>query len=73
MQKKLIKHFLVLRWLHLNLLRETLAFTERQYFSLGLNMLSNRLKIWDTNKTELFVLVSFQNEQKYNKITALQI
>ena len=50
--------------MHLNCLRQTLIFTEREYFSLGVNILTNRLKVSHTNETKLFELISFQRYQK---------
>ena len=57
----------------MNWLRQTFAFTEREYLSLGVNMLTNSLKISDTTKTEFFELISFQSDQKNDKNTAVQI
>ena len=64
MQKKLSKYFLIWRELHLNWFRQTLDFTERQYFSWGVNMLTNCLKILDTTELDLFELIYFLNDQK---------
>ena len=55
------------------MLRQTLAFTETEYLSSGVNMLTNSLKISDTTKTEFFELISFQSDQKNDKNTAVQI
>ena len=38
----------------MNWLRETLTFSEREYLSWGINMLTKSLKISDTTKTEFF-------------------
>ena len=48
----------------MNWLCETFAFTEREYLSSGVNMLTNSFKISDTTKTELFELISIQRYQK---------
>ena len=53
-RKKLGKYFQILRQLHLNWLRYTLTFSERKYYSLGVNMLKNSLKTSDTSKKKLF-------------------
>ena len=58
------KDFLILRSLHLNWLCLTLAFTEREWLSLGANMLTNNLKISDTTKNDFFKLILFQSDQK---------
>ena len=50
--------------MHLNWLCQTLAFTEREYLSLGVNKLTNSLKISDTIKAEFFELVFFESDQK---------
>ena len=39
-----------------------LAFTEREYFSSSVNMLTNSLKISGTTKTELFEPILFQTD-----------
>ena len=38
--------------------------TEREYFSMGVNMLTNSLKIWDTTKKKLWELKFFQIDRK---------
>ena len=48
----------------LNWLRKTLAFTERQNFSSGVNMLTNSLNISDTTKTKFFELIFCLSHQK---------
>ena len=47
----------------MHFLRWTPAFTERQYLSSGVNMLTNNLKISDKTKTQFFDLISFQSDQ----------
>ena len=42
------------------MLHETFAFTEREYLSLGVNMLKNSPQITDTTKKEFFELIFFQ-------------
>ena len=44
-----------------------LAFTEREYFSSSVNMLTNSLKISGTTKTELFEPILFQTDQKISQ------
>ena len=39
-------------------------FTEREFLSSGVNMLTNNVKIEDTTKTEFFELIFFQSDQK---------
>ena len=39
-------------------------FAEREYLSLGVNMLTNSLKIWDTTKKKLLELKFFQIDRK---------
>ena len=46
------------------MLRQTLAFTETEYLSLGVNMLTNSLKISETTKTQFFELIFFQSDQR---------
>ena len=41
--------------------------------SLGVNMLTNSVKISDATKTEFFRLISFQSDQKIWENTAVQI
>ena len=46
------------------MLCSTLAFTEREYLSSGINMLTSNLKIFETTKTEFLELDIFQSDQK---------
>ena len=62
--KKSRKYFSIWRYLQLNWLLSTLAFTEREYFSPAVSMLANRLKISDITKTDFFELIFFQSHQK---------
>ena len=39
-------------------------FTEREYLSSGVNILTNSLKILDTTKTEFFEMIFIQSHQK---------
>ena len=48
----------------MNQLRYILAFTKRQYLSLGLNMLANTLKVSRKTKAEFFDLIFFQGDEK---------
>ena len=41
-----------------------LAFTEREYLSSGLNLLTNRLKISETSKNEFLELTFFHSVKK---------
>ena len=50
--------------MHLNWLRYTLAFTEREYVLSRVNMLTKSLKISDPTTTEFFHLTAFQSDQK---------
>ena len=59
--------------MHLNWLRYTRAFTEREYLSSGVNKLTNSVKISGTTKTEFLELIFFHNDKKYDKNTAVQI
>ena len=45
-------------------MRKLLAFTEQEYLSSGVNMLTNSLKISDTNKKEFFELIFLHIDQK---------
>ena len=47
----------------MNWLREKLAFTEGEYLSSGVNMVTNSLKISDTTKAEFFKVILFVNDQ----------
>ena len=46
------------------MMREKLAFAEREYLSSGVNMLANSLKISDTSKKEFLELIFIQSDQK---------
>ena len=46
------------------MMREKLAFAEREYLLAGVNMLANSLKISDSTKIEILELISFQTDQK---------
>ena len=48
----------------MNWLRESPAFTEREYLSSGVIMLTNSLKITDTTLTKFLELIFFQSDQK---------
>ena len=64
MEKKIDKIFLDLEIIALEMVALTRTFTEREYLSSGVNMLTNSLKISDTSKTEFLELIFFQNAQK---------
>ena len=73
MQKKLEKIFfdfqiVAFEFVALN----TCSYCQR-YFSSGVNMLTNSLKVTDTMKTEFFELVSIQSDRKSDKYTAVEI
>ena len=73
MMKKIQKTFFGLEVIPFECLRETLAFTERQYISSGVNMLTKCLKISDTTKIEFLSWFSFWIIKKYDKNSAAQI
>ena len=51
------------------MMREKLAFAEREYLSSGVNMLANSLKISDSTKIEILELIPFRLIKKYDKNT----
>ena len=57
----------------MNWFRETLAFTEREYLSSGVNMLTNSLKVSDTTKTEFLRSFYFRLMKKYEENTDVKI
>ena len=63
MQKKTKKTFFDFEITPFELIALTLAFTEREYLSSGINMLTSSLKISDTTETEYSELISFQSDQ----------
>ena len=63
MQKKTKKTFFYFEITPFELIALTLAFTEREYLSSGINMLTSSLKISDTTETEYSELISFQSDQ----------
>ena len=64
MQKKIEKIFFNLEIIAFELVALNTRFTETEYLSSGVNMLTNSLKISDTTKTEFFELIFFQSDQK---------
>ena len=50
-----------------------MTFTDREYLSSGVNMLTNSVKISDTTKTEFSKLTFFQIHKKNGKTTAVKI
>ena len=64
MEKKIDKIFLDLEIIALEMVALTRTFTEREYLSSGVNMLTNSLKISDTSKTEFLELIFFKSEPK---------
>ena len=58
----------------MNWLGLTFSFTEREYLSLGVNMLTNNLKISDTTETQFFELIFFQSDRKiYRKYSCADL
>ena len=64
MTKKIQKIFFDLQIIAFELVVLNTRFTETEYLSSGVNMLTNSLKISDTTKTEVLELISFQSYQK---------
>ena len=64
MQKKIEKIFFNLEIIAFELVALNTRFTETEYLSSGVNMLTNSLKISDTTKREFFELMFFQSDQK---------
>ena len=66
MQKKIEKRFFDLEIFAFELfaLNTRFYWETRQYFSSGVNMLTNSLKISDSTKTAFFELILFVNDQK---------
>ena len=46
------------------LVASVIRFTEREHLSLGVNMLTNSLKISYSTKKEFFKMMQFQSDQK---------
>ena len=64
MNKKVEKIFFDLEIIAFEFTVLKLVFTEREYISLGVNMLTNSLKISDNTKTEYLGLIFFLSDQK---------
>ena len=65
MQKKIKKIFFDLDIIAFELLSlNTCFYCQREYWSSGVNMLTNSLKMSDTSKTEFFELILFQGAQE---------
>ena len=64
MQKKIEKIFFDFEIIAFELVPLDTRFTEREYLSSGVNMLTNSLKTLDTTKTEFFERIFFLNDQK---------
>ena len=64
MQKKIEKIFFNLEIIAFELVALNTRFTETEYLSSGVNMLTNSLKISDTTKKEFLELIFFQSDQK---------
>ena len=62
--KKFRKYFLIFRKLHLNWLRQKVAFTEREYLPSGVNMITDILKILNATKPGFLELILFQRDQE---------
>ena len=65
MQKKIQQIFFDFEIIAFELVAlNNLAFTEREYLSSGLNLLTNRLKISETSKNEFLELTFFHSVKK---------
>ena len=67
-EKKIVFEKIAFQFISLNT-----NFTEREYLSLAVNMLTNSLKIWDTTKKKLLELKFFQIDRKIWKATPVKI
>ena len=63
MQQKIQQIFLDFEIFTFELVALVIAFPEREYLSSGVNILTNKLKISDIAKTELFELIFLLNDQ----------
>ena len=63
-QKKIEKIFFDLDIIAFELIALNTLFYERECLSLGVNMLTNSLKISQTTKNDIFELIFFQRDQK---------
>ena len=64
MTKKIQKIFFDLQIIAFELVVLNTRFTETEYLSSGVNMLTNSLKISDTTKIEFLELIPFQSYQE---------
>ena len=64
MQTKIEKIFFDFKIIAFELVALNIPFTEREYLSLHVNVLTKNLKISDTTNTEIFELILFQIDQK---------
>ena len=73
MQKKLEKIFFDFQIAAFELVSlNTCPYCQR-YFSSGVNMLTNSLKVTDTTKREFFELIFIQSDRKSHKNNAVEI
>ena len=63
-QQNIRKIFFDFEIIAFEFLHQTLAFTEREYFSSGVNILTNSLKVADTTKMEFLEMIFSQSDQK---------
>ena len=74
MQKKIPKMFLDFQITAFEMVAlNTHFYKEREYFSSGVNMVRNRVKISDTTKNNFFELILFRVTKECDKNTAVEI
>ena len=73
MEKKVEKIFFDFQIVTFELVALSTCSYCQRYFSSGVNMLTNSLKVTDTMKLEFFELVSIQSDWKSDKYTAVEI
>ena len=73
MQKKLEKIFFDFQIAATELVALNTCPYYQRYFSSGVNMLTNSLKVTDTTKREFFELIFIQSDRKSHKNNAVEI
>ena len=73
MQKKLEKIFFDFQIAATELVALSTCPYYQRYFSSGVNMLTNSLKVTDTTKREFFELIFIQSDRKSHKNNAVEI
>ena len=73
MQKKLEKIFFDFKIAATELVALNTCPYYQRYFSSGVNMLTNSLKVTDTTKREFFELIFIQSDRKSHKNNAVEI